>query len=86
LVGWSTLFQWHGFDVGSLSAQASVFITLALYMVVIFMIFSGKRLVNDYSKNPIPLIIFFVLYSVIVPFWVLKSIYNSIFDKKVSWR
>jgi cellulose synthase/poly-beta-1,6-N-acetylglucosamine synthase-like glycosyltransferase len=86
LVGWSTLFQWNGFELNTLSAQASVFITLILYVVVIFMIFSGKNLVNDRSKNPFPILIFFVLYGIIVPFWVIKSIYNSIFDKKVIWR
>lgn len=86
LVGWSTVFQFNGFDISSISAQASVFITIILYISVIFMIFSGKRLVSDYSKNPLPVFVFFLLYSVIVPFWVLKSIYNSIFDKEVSWR
>lgn len=86
LLGWNTLFQWGMFDVTQVSARASVFITVFLYLIVIFMIFSGKRLVNSQSKNPLPILLFFILYSVIVPFWVLKSIYNSIFDKKVSWR
>ncbi len=86
LIGWSTLFQWNGFDFGSVSAQASVFITMVLYGILIFMIFSGKRLVHDYTNNPLPLFVFFILYSVIVPFWVLKSIYNSIFDTNIRWR
>jgi cellulose synthase/poly-beta-1,6-N-acetylglucosamine synthase-like glycosyltransferase len=86
LVGWNTLFQWNGFYVANLSAQASVFITLVLYVSVIFMILSGKKIVNDRSRNPLSLIVFFVLYSIIVPFWVLKSIYNSIVGKKVAWR
>jgi cellulose synthase/poly-beta-1,6-N-acetylglucosamine synthase-like glycosyltransferase len=86
LVGWNTLFQWNGFYVANLSAQASVFITLVLYVSVIFMILSGKKIVNDRSRNPLSLIVFFVHYSIIVPFWVLKSIYNSIVGKKVAWR
>jgi cellulose synthase/poly-beta-1,6-N-acetylglucosamine synthase-like glycosyltransferase len=86
LIGWNTLFEWNGFDIANLSAQASVFITLILYASVIFMIFSGKQLVNDRSKNPFALIVFFILYSIIVPFWVLKSIYNSIIGQKVAWR
>lgn len=86
LLGWSSLFQWNGFDIAHTSAQASVFITIVLYMLVIFMIFSGKSIVNDHSKNPLSIILFFILYSIIVPFWVLKSIYNSLVGKKVAWR
>jgi hypothetical protein len=32
------------------------------------------------------MLVFFLIYPLISPLWVLKSVYNSLTSKKTSWR
>ncbi len=59
---------------------AMLFILLVTLMTAARHMVEGKR---GISKN---LIAFFVVYPLISPFWVIKSVYNAVFSKTTSWR
>ncbi len=82
LLGWGSFFEFPNFDFNNISFSVTFFISIFIYFIVFFMIFSGRKIIGNISKNPFPIIIFFVLYGFLVPFWVLKSLYKIIFAKK----
>lgn len=83
---------WHNFFKGSLSinwffinTQAVSFLSILLFLSLIVSIFIGRRL-SGVKKNPHHIIIYFLIYSVIQPFWVMRSVYNYFFAKDIAWR
>lgn len=84
LVGANTSIDW--FDIPSTPV---IYITLILYIFVIVGIFIGRSMEKDDDKKTWPIyqiIPFFITYSFIAPFWIIKAIWRSIIRRQVSWR
>jgi cellulose synthase/poly-beta-1,6-N-acetylglucosamine synthase-like glycosyltransferase len=80
--GWST---W-GFDWFSLNLE---FRTLVIYLMLfgtIFFLLVGTRMVT--RKNPFSrdMLYFLLLYGLIAPFWLARSLYNLVTAKEAKWR
>ncbi len=86
LLGWRRVFTIRhiSFDFSHLGTL--FILSLFIYTIVFFMIYTGKRIARAERKNPLEILLFFLVYATLVPFWVLKSFYKIIFAKKVSWR
>lgn len=69
-----------------INTQSFIFITLVLYSLVILSILIGHRMAKGKWSFPINIIYFFVIYSVIAPFWLMRAVWNTIASKKPSWR
>ncbi len=78
-------FSFH-LDSFFISAKALVFIGAGLFLLFITFIWLGHRISNVKRINPVNTVTFFALYSFLVPFWVLRSIYNSLASARPSWR
>ena len=73
-------FDWFFFDTKTL-----VFVSIILYSLVITALLLGRRMHEGKWRLSKDIIYFFIIYSVIAPFWILKAIYNAITSKESSW-
>lgn len=85
-VGFRVSLQTPNFDLFFINTQSALFITLVLYTLVISSMILGRRMAKDSFRLSIDMVYFFVIYSLIAPFWLLKAIYNTAISKKPSWR
>ncbi len=74
------------FDPFFINTESFIFIAIILYGLVIFSMVLGSRIARDKWSFSIDMIYFFLLFSVIAPFWLMRAIYNTITSKKPSWR
>ena len=85
-VGFSWSMPSHFFDPFYFNTQATGFVAVLLYSAVITAMLIGTRMAEGKPKISITFLWFFLVYSVIAPFWLLKAVYNSVFAKKTAWR
>lgn len=85
-VGTEFSFKSPTFDTFFINTQSALFITLVLYSLVFTSMILGRRIAEKRALVSLDMLYFFVIYSVIAPFWLLKAIYNTIISKKPSWR
>lgn len=81
----------EGFHISAYSwfytnTKAIVFLTLLTFIFFIVNIMIGRTISNIKRKGLINIFYFFVLYSLIVPFWVIKSVWNAINQARPAWR
>ncbi len=74
------------FDPFFINTQSALFITLILYTLVVTSMVLGKKMAKNTVGISMDMVYFFVIYSIIAPFWLLKAIYNTAISKKPSWR
>lgn len=85
-VGFSNLFNFHyEFDWFFLSTKAVLFFSIIMYILVIVSVLIGRKMAEGKSNFSISIIYYFIVYSVIAPFWMLNAIYNAIRSKESSW-
>jgi len=63
-----------------------LFVTILLYSLVILSIILGRKMFKGKWEFSLDLLYFFIIYSVIAPFWLLSAVYNTAVSKKPSWR
>jgi cellulose synthase/poly-beta-1,6-N-acetylglucosamine synthase-like glycosyltransferase len=85
-VGFSWHLPTHFFDSFYINTQAINFISIALYGTIIFAMIIGSHMAEGKPKFSLTYVWFFLIYSVIAPFWLMKALYNTVFAKKTSWR
>lgn len=81
-----TGFDWPTFDTFFINTKIYVIMAMFLYISVILQYFFGREISNVSKKNFWNIPYFLLMFSVLAPVWVIKSIYNSIAKKKVLWR
>jgi cellulose synthase/poly-beta-1,6-N-acetylglucosamine synthase-like glycosyltransferase len=74
------------FDPFFINTKAFLFVTLILYSLVIFSMVLGSRIARDKWSFSLDMLYFFIIYSIIAPFWLLRAVFNTIVSKKPSWR
>ena len=85
LVGLGRL-EWPTFDAFFINTKIYVIMGMFLYVSVVFQYFVGRRISKVQNKNIWNVPYFLLMFSVLAPIWVIKSIYNSITRRKVLWR
>jgi cellulose synthase/poly-beta-1,6-N-acetylglucosamine synthase-like glycosyltransferase len=74
------------FDWFLVNTQAIALLTLVVYGSFILSIYLGRKMSSISNGSYLNIIWFFVLYSAVVPFWVIKSVYNTAVANTPSWR
>ena len=74
------------FDPFFVNSQAGIFVSIMLYSLVIFSIVLGHKMAKEKWSFPVNIVYFFVIYSVIAPFWLMRALLNTVITKKPSWR
>jgi cellulose synthase/poly-beta-1,6-N-acetylglucosamine synthase-like glycosyltransferase len=74
-------FSWFYFNT-----RGTFLISLMLFCLTIYLIVVSKKIVENNTRFGKDLVLFVVLYPIISPFWMVKSVYNTAFSRKSSWR
>ena len=69
-----------------INTQSLVFIIPLVYLSVIFSIMLGKRMSEGKWSFSVNIIYFLLIFSVTSPFYLVTGIYNTVLQRKPSWR
>ena len=86
-IGMNIDFNKHFIDPYFINTQSIFFISFVLYFLIVFSVIFGRKMVeNKISFSP-NIIYYFIIFTILGPFWLFKAIYNTIFfRKKPAWR
>jgi cellulose synthase/poly-beta-1,6-N-acetylglucosamine synthase-like glycosyltransferase len=85
-VGWHFTLTAHHFDLFFINTQASVFLMIFVYALVVFSIIFGRKMSEGKWTFSLNTIYFLIVFRILAPFWFLKAIYNTILKRKPNWR
>ncbi len=74
------------FDFFFLNTKALIFLTLMIYTSVFFSIVLGRRMTEGDWRVSFDLVLFFIVFSFVAPFWLGRAIFNTLFSRKPAWR
>lgn len=84
-VGIGSNFSSINLDPFFLNTSAILFVSLFVYSSVFFSLFMGHRIIHGKMKFSADILLFFVVYSVVAPFWLLKAVWNAVRNYEASW-
>src|SRR3989344_3376278 len=88
-------FQLTGFHIGSkgifpdlffINTQTVLFIPFVSYFLIILAITLGTKMAEGKWRFSFNTVYFLLIFSLVSPFWVMKSIFNTILKRKPAWR
>lgn len=85
-IGFRFDLGWPHFDWFSLNIGARPLLITVLFCTTLFLIISGVILVTRRLRITRDMFYFVFLYGLLVPFWLVGSLYNFISAKDVNWR
>ena len=85
-VGWHFTAQTYNFDFFFSNTQPFMFLVIFIFFFVIFSIIFGRRMIEGKWGFSLNMLYFFPIFSIVAPFWLLKSVYNTIFNRRPDWR
>lgn len=68
-----------------INTQTSLFIGFVLISMTITLLILGRKISEEKTLSK-EIIYFLVLYPLMAPLWIGKSVYNTVFKRKTSWR
>jgi cellulose synthase/poly-beta-1,6-N-acetylglucosamine synthase-like glycosyltransferase len=74
------------FSLFYISTKLNIFLSVMLFILLLTLMIASRQMVEGKRGINKHMIAFFLFYPFISPFWVLKSVYNSVVSKKTSWR
>lgn len=73
------------FDWFFLSTKMMIFVSAMLYIFIIVALVNGRSMTERRRGFPWDIILFVIFYSVVAPFWALKSFWNALWARETSW-
>ncbi|MGI9118073.1 MAG: glycosyltransferase [Minisyncoccia bacterium] len=73
------------FDFFYVDTRAFLFLSVMLYILIIIALLNGRRMIYGRKAFSWDIVLFFVVYTVVAPFWVLKAIWNALTKREASW-
>lgn len=86
LIGFSFKSSSFTFDPFFINTQSFIFLIILVYCLVIFAILFGSKMTKDKKIFSLNTLYFFPVFGFIAPFWLLKAVFNTIINRKPSWR
>ena len=74
------------FDPFFINTQTFFFLFALSYVLIFFSMLFGRRMAEGKWALSPGMLYFFVVFSLISPFWLLKAGYNTVLKRKPSWR
>jgi hypothetical protein len=68
------------------STNLNIFLSIMLFILLLTLMMASRKIVEGKRGISKEMLYFFLVYPLISPFWVMKSVYNTIMSKKTSWR
>jgi poly-beta-1,6-N-acetyl-D-glucosamine synthase len=63
----------------------NIFLTIFVVFLMVSLIYTAQKLTKE-PMHPHRVLVYFLIFPIIAPLWVLKSVYNAVLSKKTSWR
>lgn len=87
IIGWEAIFRINfSYEWFFVNTKAIVFIAMLSMLFLIVNIVMGRNISKVKDRKYSYMIYFFVIYSIVLPFWVLRSVVNAFFNRRPSWR
>jgi cellulose synthase/poly-beta-1,6-N-acetylglucosamine synthase-like glycosyltransferase len=74
------------FSLFYISTKINMFLSIMVFLLLLTLMLAAQHMVEGKRTINKRLLYFFLFYPFISPFWVLKSVYNTVLSKKTSWR
>lgn len=74
------------FSLFYISTKLNMLVGVMLFLLLLTLMMASRQLVEGKRGISKHMIAFFIVYPLISPFWVIKSVYNAVFSKTTSWR
>jgi cellulose synthase/poly-beta-1,6-N-acetylglucosamine synthase-like glycosyltransferase len=82
----SEVFSNFSIDWFYINTESILFLTVILYILLLFAMIIGRRLSAGKTGSSFNIILYFIIYSLVAPFWVMKAFLNTTLMKKTKWR
>jgi len=69
-----------------INTKTLFFISMSFFIFMLFFTIYGKKMVDGKWTFPLNIFFYFIIFSIIGPFWFLKAVYNTILSRKPAWR
>lgn len=89
-------FQTVGFDFNAakffhfdwffLNTTSSAFLAITIATLSLSIIYFSRIMAEGRFRFSIDIVYFLLLYGLIVPLWLAKAVYNTVFSKNITWR
>ncbi len=86
ITGFEFVSNFGNLDPFFINTKSLVFISILIYSLIIFSIFFGKKIVEGKWHFPFYMLYFFLVFSIVGPFWLLKAVYNTALSRNPAWR
>ncbi len=86
VVGIQNISASSHFSFFYIDTKTLLFVTIFLYASVIFSMVLGRKMAHGKTAFSLNMAYFFVIFSVIAPFWIIKAIFNTLTSKSPAWR
>ena len=73
------------FDLFYVDTRAFLFLSIILYILVFIALLNGRRMIYGRKALSFDILLFFIVYTVVGPLWVLKAIWNALTRHEASW-
>jgi len=85
-VGFSFPVKLNSLDFFFINTESFVFLSIIVYTLIIFSILLGKKMTEGKWGFSMDFIYFFIVFGLVAPFWLMKSIYNTAISRAPEWR
>jgi len=85
-VGFNTNFHMPNFDWYFLNTGAVSFLTITAILFTITILYLALKLADGKFKIKKEIFYYLFIYPFMVPLWLLKVVFDTVFRRKVSWR
>ncbi|MFA6353758.1 MAG: glycosyltransferase family 2 protein [Candidatus Paceibacterota bacterium] len=86
IIGFHFSFKAYSLDPFFINTQSFVFLILIIYFLVIFAMIFGQRMIKGKWALSLDMLYFFPIFLFVAPFWLMKAVYNTVLQRKPSWR
>lgn len=73
------------FDLFYVDTRAFLFLSIMLYILIIIALLNGRRMIYGRKALSWDIVLFFLVYTVVAPLWVIKAIWNALTRHEASW-
>lgn len=89
ILQWKTVgitYPHFSFGFFYINAKLTIILSAVVLVLTVTLLISAHRMAEGKSRITKNILLYLLVYPIISPIWVLKSIYNSVFSKKTNWR
>ncbi|MFA5840739.1 MAG: glycosyltransferase family 2 protein [Candidatus Paceibacterota bacterium] len=86
VTGFSFNLHKMNFDPFFINTQFFIFLVFSIYILVVFSMVFGRKMTEGKWGLSLDMLYFIPVFSIVAPFWLLKAVYNTLLNRKPSWR